>query len=279
MLTLICLPGAVVLGFFVRPFAVVSFLPIYAGTEIFGFADFIFLLFEPFSLSTNSHLSLIFIAPIIIFAVLYVTVCISFSVIEKQFRLGRLQLKKPFIDLKCYFKVGLKTILIVALIAVIYFAIIISLNALQHLLFSNTLTHHYQEVYFSRASAASIVTISIISLVLFVLSLWLFAPLIFTIPLMQIYGYSLADAIRNSISYYATKAFSISFGFGFIFFIAVLFSTVLAALDTFLPNFPAALRIIISIIIQGFVLVYFVAYCMVTTFNIAGIQKRAKYGI
>ncbi|MCL2847558.1 MAG: hypothetical protein FWE13_02250 [Firmicutes bacterium] len=270
LIWLMCLPASVVLAFFMRPLGLVSFLPTYALSEMTGTGNFLRLHFEPLIVDSRAFIGLFIVMPILIVITLFLTVCSVFSLIEIHFRTGRLQLKRPLSRINEYFIPTAKIFAFIIVFFIIYFALIIGLNALQH----NILTggRDVLEIYIT-PSVGSIITMAIITLLIFVLVCWLMAPVMFMLPFMQVYGYGFGDGLRNATSYYAKNPFRISFGIAFIFLISIALSTVLAGLEEFLP---IAVRIIISIVIQSFTLMYFFAYCMVVSFDVANIERRDK---
>ena len=258
---LIALPAAVALGFFIRPVASLSFLPLYATADIRTFLDIVWLAVEPRTLT--------WIWPgFLIFGTLFFTFCLAMPFIETHFRVGRMSIKKPFSLMNHYFLPALKIVFIVGAVFALYFAVLLSLTALQHLMISGA----------GVPNTASVIVTCVLALFMFCLLCWLCSPFMFMAPVMQIYGYSFADAFTSSVSYYGNKPFKVTFGFAFVFFIAALVRGVAAALGAFIPQWG---QIIISIVLHLFLLVYFCAYCMVVTFGVTGMERKdiKKYGV
>lgn len=254
LLGLVCLPAAVALGFFIRPVASLSFLPFYAMTDVKSFSDIMGLVLEPVALKWIWP-------PFVIYAALFLTFCVTLPLIEKHFRVGRIAFKKPLSLINNYFLPVLKITLIYGAVLVFYFALLVSLTALQHYLITGA---GYPKI-------ASVVVASVLAVGMFILLCWLSSPFMFMIPLMQIYGYSFGDAFTSSVSYYGNKPFKVTFGFAFIFFIVAAMRIVFSALATFIPPWA---EILISCALHLFLLVYFCAYCMVTTFSLTGMERK-----
>jgi len=263
LIWLMCLPVSIMLGFLVRPMALVSFLPSYALTDINNFSGMVALHFESLLIGNDTPLWAYFIIFIAVLVVLFLTVCVCYSLIEEHFRTDKLRLKKPLSRINEYFIPAVRVFALAVVFFVIYFALIVGLNALQHSIFSSRV----------RASVGSIIVMGFLAFSIFILVSWFSAPFVMMLPLMQVYGYEFGDALRNSASNYGKKPFKISFGLAFVFFILIILASVLAGIEAFIPSF---VRIILSILLQSFALVYFFAYSMVVSFDVGDITRRDK---
>ena len=253
-MTLVCLPAAVALGFLVRPVTSMTYLPFYVGADIQSLLDIVWLFAPRFVLTAVFPL-------VLLFAVLLLTFCGMLSVIEKHFRIGRILLKKSLSEINSYFLPGLKILLILGGMLLIYFALLMSLTGLQHYIVSGV----------GVPSVASVIIASVLSLGLFAVLSWLCSPLMFMVPLMQIYGYSFGDALTSSVSYYGNQPFKITFGFFSVFLIVSAVGIVIASLSLYIPPI---FQTLVWIVLHLFLLVYIGAYSMVTTFSITGMERK-----
>jgi len=256
-LSLICLPAAVMLGFFIRPVSGITYLPFYAGSNISrGFAEIFLLVVGDITVRAV-------VPPLLFFVVLLLTFCFVCSFIEKHFRIGRTLFKKSFSEINNFFIPTLKVFLILAGLLLIYFALLVSGATLQHYLFSGG----------GNPNVASVIVASVWSLILAVLLMWLCSPLIFMIPLLQIYGYSFGDAFRASLSYYGNSPLKITFGLAFGFIAAAAVALPVAMLALYIPDW---VQVMVWAILHWFLLVYVGAYSMVTTFSVTGMERKDK---
>ena len=262
-LGLICLPAAVLLGFVNRPVSGITYLPAYATGNVNGFADILRLVAGEFTVKT-------IFPPFLIFIVLLLTFGFMFSFIEKHFRIGRTMLKKSFQEINNYFIPVLKIILIIGGFLLVYYLLMVSGVAFQHFLFS-----------FGRTppSVISVVIASLWSVILTAVLILLCSPLIFMVPLMQIYGYSFGDTFRSSLSYYGNNPLKITFGLAFGFIIATVIGAGLSILDLFILDWYWV-KTVLWIVLHCFLLVYVGAYSMVTVFSVTGMERKdiKKYG-
>jgi small-conductance mechanosensitive channel len=260
----VCLPAAITLGFFIRPIAALSFLPLYfaTGADAFEGMGFFGVLWQITGFTVGEFTISAVFPLILILVVCFLTFCVAFSVIERHLRSGKLTLKKPLSKINDYFIPTLKVILVLGGILVLYFALVISLSTVQHVLISGA---------GNPPNIGSIITSVIISLVLFFVMCWIVSPLIFMVPLMQIYGYKFGVALKNAFSYYGNNAFKITVGLSLVLLIGAGLQAGLSALSVYLPN---AVEILLATVLHLFMLVYLVAYCMVTTFVATGMERR-----
>jgi hypothetical protein len=255
VLALIFLPAAVALGFFIRPMASLSFLPVYAEGHIYGFTDVMLTVLNPYMIKTVWPIFLIFV-------LLFFTFCLGMPFIEKHFRSGKMTGSKPFSLANNYFIPTLKVSLIIGAIIVLYFTLHIALISMLDFILSGS---------GGVTSIAAVIVSSVFSLGFFTLMCWLLTPFVFMIPLMQMYGYSFGDAFRSSVSYCGEKPFKATMGFWLVFIIVAALRMVASAFERFIPSYAL---IIISSVLHLFLLVYFCAYTMVTTFSASGMERK-----
>ncbi len=254
LLALICLAPAVTLGFFVKPLASITFVPAYSQTFVRGFRDVFSLVFDIGCLK-NIY------PPILIFCTLLISLCLSLSVIEKHFRVGKLILKKPFSEINNTFFPVLMVLLLLTAIMILYSFLLISLVSLSH----------YAICGAGKPNAGAVVAAVVISVVLFVLCFCFASPIIFMIPLSVIYGYSFSDAITAAFELAGKKPVSVVGGAIFPFAIVLAIEYILS----FFTIIRAA-SIIVSTLMYLFIIVYLSAYVMVVMFSLSDLERRDK---
>ncbi len=254
LLALICLAPSVALGFFVKPLASMTFIPAYSQTVVRGFGDIFALVFRV------DFLKLVFPA-ILIFVTLLFSLCLSLSVIEKHFRMGRLTFRKPFSEINNSFFPVLKVLLCLTAVMIVYSLLVISLVSLAQYLICG----------FGKPTASAVIVAAVISITLFVLSFCFSAPLMLMIPLSVMYGYSFSDAITSAFELVGKNPATAIFG-GILPFIIVLIA------EYILSFFPIifAVRVIVSTVMYLFITVYLSAYVMVLMFSLSGLERRDK---
>jgi len=256
-LGLICLPAAVALGFCIRPVSAVTFLPAYANENVSrGFSDILRLVAGEYTLKYV-------VLPLILAILLLLTFCFMFSFIEKHFRIGRTMFKKSFFEINNYFIPVFKIILILSGVLLVFYALAVSGVTLQHYIFSGEGT----------PNAGSVVVAALWTAALSAVLVWLCSPLIFMVPLMQIYGYTFMDAFRSSLSYYGNHSVKITLGLGFGFLVVGAAGLIVAILDQFIQNWYWV-QTTIHIALHWLLLIYIGAYSMVTAFSVTGMERK-----
>ncbi len=198
---------------------------------------------------------------VIIFVTLLISLCLSLSVIEKHFRVGKLTLRKPFSEINNSFFPVLKVLLCLTAVMIIYSLLVISFVSLAQ----------YVICGFGKPSTAAVIVAAVISVALFVLSFCFSAPLMLMMPLSVIYGYSFSDAVASAFELVGKKPIPAVFGGIFPFLIVLIVEYILS----FFPIIRAV-RIIISTLMYLFVTVYLSAYVMIIMFSLSGLERRDK---
>ena len=263
-LGLLALPAAVLLGFLIKPVSVITYLPSYAAaSQKLGFGDILRLV------AGDATANTIF-PPFLIFAVMLLTIGVMFSFIEKHFRIGRTLFQKSVVEINSYFLPALKTVVLVGGVMAVCYMLTISGVTLQHAIFSGERIGPHP---------GSVVVASLWSLILTAVAVLVCSPLIFMIPLMQIYGYSFGETFRMSLSYYGNNPIKITLGLVFGFAVTAAAGTAVAIIDVFVADWYW-IRTLIYIALHLFLIVYVAAYCMVTTFSVTGMERKdeKKYG-
>lgn len=255
-LALIFIAPSVVLAFFVNPMATISFIPVYAQTPVNSYYDFV-----GFVLNFD-YLKLVY-PPILIFITLLLSFCIGMSVIERHFRVGKLNLKKPFSNLNDAFIPGIIVLLICAGILVLYSVILLSVTFLLHVIISGIS---------NVPNVANLIITTITSLAVFILFMTLTSPVGFMMPLMITYGYRFTDAISQAYALVGKKLFKVTAGIVFPFIVVAILEYILSFF-----NIIYAIDIIIAVIFYLFLTIYITAYIVTVMFDLSNLERRDKF--
>ena len=250
-LALVCLPAALALGVFTKPMASLSYIGEYASSDIKGFADIFWLIFNKYATKYVYPIVLIFVA-------LVFSSALSLSVIEKHFRVGKLMLRAPLGQINNYFLPVVISYTILALIMALYGIIQTGLVALLHVLLSG----------WGQPTVFNAVIAAILSLGLFVLSMWAACSAMYWTPIMVIYGFSFRDAAAASIRLLDGNMFGILCGLILPFVIVA----VLQNAFCFIPN--AVVLIVLAVLLYLFLIMYVMSFIMVSMFGLSKMERR-----
>lgn len=251
VLSLVCLPAALVLGIFTKPMASLSYLVDYSETYVRSFRSIFWLIFNRYATRTVYPLVLI------LFSLVFCT-SLALSVVEKHFRVGKLMLKAPLKQINNYFLPVLYTFVLLSLILFLYGMVQCGALTLLHMLISG---RGYPSVW-------NLVLAAILSLGLFVLALWLSCSSMYWTPMMVIYGFSFRDAAASSLRLIDRKSGSILIGL-------LMPYCIVAVLETVFSLFHIAwLRIILAVFLYLFLMLYLIVYIMVSMFDLSGMERR-----
>lgn len=251
-LCLVALPAAAVLGLFTRPMTSVAYIPMYMQTDVRGFFDLFWLVFSKSAVQKVYPLFLIF-------AVLLFSCSLGLSFIETHFRVGRLLLKKPFKHINIYFLPVLLSLLALFVVLMVYGFLQAGVVTLLHFTITGKGT----------PNIASVCACAAATLGMFLLAAFLASPIILWAPMMVIYGYSFRDAVPASLRALSHNVGGVVVGLVFPFLtVALVECAVLFA------NLPPAAGIPVDCLLYVLLIVYLLAYIMVTTFDITGMTRR-----
>lgn len=252
LIGLLSLPAAIVLGFFAKPMSSVTFIPNYISSEINSFGDMFYLM-------SNGN-SFKYIYPMfLIFFTLLASVSAILSVIEKHFRTGKLAIKKPLSEINNNLIPVLKIILVLTLVMIVCTLLSVALDTLAHYLIAG----------WGKPNIASMIVVMLISIFFFILFFSLFAPLVFMIPKMSIFGLSFYDSLTAAYDIVSNNKFKIIFG-GILPFMIVAFIEFLISFF----NVPKFVSVIYSTLFYAFIISYVCSYFMIIIFETSNLERR-----
>ena len=184
---------------------------------------------------------------------------------EKHFRSGKLMLKEPLKQINNYMLPVLVTFILLSLILALYGALQTGMVTLLHFIISGR----------GYPSALNLVIAGILSLALFVLSMWAACSSMYWTPMMVIYGYSFRDAAAASYRLLDGKIFRTMCGLLVPFLIVAVLQTVFSFINNVYVS--AALAVFLYL----FLIVYVVSYVMISMFALSGMERRdvkTKFG-
>ncbi|MDE6398453.1 MAG: hypothetical protein K2L51_03940 [Clostridiales bacterium] len=251
VLSLVCLPAALVLGIFTKPMASLSYLVDYSATYVRSFKSIFWLIFNRYATRTVYPLALILLS-------LVFCTSLAMAVIEKHFRVGKLMLKAPLKQINNYFLPVLYTFVLLALILFLYGMVQCGALTLLHMLVSGR----------GYPSVLNLVLAAVLSLGLFVLSLWLSCSAMYWTPMMVIYGFSFRDATASSLRLIDRKSGSILLGLLTPYLIVAVLESVFSLFHI------AWLRVVLAVLLYLFLMLYLIVYIMVSMFDLSGMERR-----
>lgn len=251
VLTLVCLPAAVVLGIFTKPMASLSYLPAYANTYVKSFRDVFWLVFNRYATK--------YVYPLfLILASLVFSTSLAMSVIEKHFRVGKIMLKAPLKQINVYFLPVLLSYCVLAFVLFLYGAVQTGMITLLHFIVSGK----------GCPSALNLVLAAVIGCGLFVVALALSCSAMYWTPMMVIYGFAFGDATASSLRLIDQKRGAILFGL-------LLPYVLVAVVQSFVSLLPVPwLRTAIAVLLYLFLIIYLITYIMVSMFDLSGMERR-----
>lgn len=250
-LALVCLPAAVALGIFTKPMASVSYLVTYAETNVRGFTDILWLVFNRYATVKVYPLALVFVT-----LVFCSSLCMS--IVEKHFRVGKLMLRAPLKQINNYFLPVLVTYVLLTLVITLYGFIQSGVIALLHVAISG----------WGYPNAFNVVLAAVVSLGLFVLAVFVFCSAMYWTPMMVIYGFSFRDAAASSFRLLDGKTGGILIGLLTPFLIVAVAGTLLS----FAGN--VYVRCAVGVLLYLFLIVYVISFIMVSMFGLSGMERR-----
>lgn len=259
LLAAVMLAPAAALAFFVRPVSMITFLPMYARTEVASFLDVLWLIFDRYTLT--------YVFPLLLGFVLSVLgVSLGLSVVERHFRVGELALKAPLKAVNnSIFPVTANLFILLVIYMAAHF-LFVCLVTLTHFLLSGA----------GRPGLADVAVTAVLSVTVLFLLLRLLQSFLFWAPLMLLYGYSFLDAVIASSSLCAKAPTGIWTGVAFPF-VCVMTATSLAVFF----RAPPWVNILTAGVSYLFLLVYLTAFVMVAVFDLGNMERRdmrPKYG-
>lgn len=251
ILSLACLPAAVMLGVFTKPMASLSYCVPYSETYVRGFREIFWLIFNRYATRYVYPLPLIFLA-------LVFSVSLAMSVIEKHFRVGKLMLKAPLKQVNNYFLPVLISLAILALILLLYGLIQTGALTLLHFLISG---RGYPNVLNLALAAA-------LSLGLFVLAMFVALSAMYWTPHMVIYGFSFRDAAAASSRLIDGKSGGLLCGLLVPYLIVAVLQSVISFIGL------VYVRMALAVVLYLFLILYVVVYIMISLFDLSGMERR-----
>lgn len=252
ILAAVNLPAAVVLGIFTRPMRTLTFLPEYLQTAVSGFWDTFWLIFGR-DATTKVY------PVILVFLLLLLGVCVSFSLIEKHMRVGKLHFTGAVKQINSYFLPVLIMLAILAVLTLVYSLLQTGMLTLLHFIISGN----------GKPVLAGVIVSAAVALVLFVLAVAAFCSTVYLASMMTIYGYSFRDGYAAAFRLTSHNTGGIVAG--------LLFPTLLVAVVRiglgFVPM-PLFAFQIIGCVLYLFLLVYLVSFIMVSLFDLSGMERR-----
>lgn len=252
ILSLVNILTATVLGFFTKPMISLAYFPGYKDMNVNSFLDIFLMMFNDKALTKVFPL-------IIIFVMLFFSCCISLSIIEKHFRVGKLMLKTPFKQINNYFLPVLLCLVILSLIIFVYGLLQSGMISLLHLIFSGS----------DVPSVINVIIAPVISLGLFVLVMFFGCSAMYWAPLMMIYGYSFRDACAEALRMFSNHKLQVLWGIIFPFVAVAIVESVFLM---FKPMF--AICVAVNSLLYLFLIIYVVCFTMVSLFDITGLTRR-----
>lgn len=250
---------AIILGYLSQPYTGITFLTIYTKTSSAGFSDILWMLLS------KEHLLCVF--PYIIVITLLILACsYNLSVIEKHFKTGNLVLVNPVRSINNSI---LSVIKVVPLILVVTFIILLIQAAFVSLIrYLITGPSGYTTILDG-------IWVIIISIILFLIQVTVSAFVGVWAVIMQIFGFSFIDAFVDAIRVVSKKWFSFLLGVIVPIFISLIPHLVLNAL----PFDLTLTKVLISMGMHLFIIIYYCAYIMVSVYSLTGLERRDEKSI
>lgn len=252
LLVPIAILPALLLGMFVKPLGFITFLPLYAVTDVKSFSDIAWLIFDKYAVTHVYPM-------ILIFVVLTLCCAFSLSVIEKHFRIGKLMIKAPFKDVNSSLFPVLKTLFVLTAVYFVWKFVLCGIATLLHFVISGAGVPNWWDI----------VILSLVITALFLLLMYFGMPAVFWAPLMLTFGYSFVDAFIESMSLARKAGFKLYIALMLPFVVVIMLQCVVS----FLPLPIIALKAI-SVLLYLFLIVYLVSFMMNATFELTGLERR-----
>lgn len=189
----------------------------------------------------------------------------AFAVISRHFRTGRLSVSRPFKSINLFLAPVSINVLIISLLSIAWRFVVYGIMSLVRV------------ICFSLYASSTTVYILLVffALVLFVVHIFMLAPMLTWAPLMTEFGYSFRDAASASFRMLGKNAGKL--------FIGLLLPLLIPLLATVLLEIFAVaewIKIIVFCVIYLLIYTYICAYIMVATFDVYQLERRdvPKYG-
>lgn len=262
-LMLMAIIPSVFLGFFFKPISGLTFLPQYFAAEDMSFKQIFWLLFGRESLVISGFNPAFYILIFFVAFVLLTLACsYGLSMVEKHFKTGKI-IHDPIRSINNSIISVIKT-----------FCIILSVYLLLMLLQSGLILLVNETVSAGGApKVMDCIWTTVISLVMFVLSFAILIPPAFCTVIMQLMGYSFADAFVEAMRLVGEKWLSLTVGM-------LLPTLALAAIKigiSFIPltmTAAAAVGTVVNIVIFMLYMMYVLSFSMVSVYELTGIERR-----
>jgi len=247
---------AFILGLMFPPFSGVSFIPLYVQTPAANFVSIFWMIFSKRGIS-HIYPAILALPVFIVFA------AFIFSVIEKHFKTGKLMLHRPFYSVNNSLLTILKIIpLALALIAVLLL-VQISLSSLVRLVVTGV--EGFPRVF-------DCIWIVIIAALFFFVSIAVTVFMGVWAVIIQIFGFSFAEAFVEAMRTVGKRWLPLILGMAVPIIILI---TPLVVLNSLPPEWiPEIVKAIVGMAAHLLVIVYYFAYVMVSTFNLANLERR-----
>ena len=252
LLAAVMLVPATALAVLVKPFGFVTAFPSYMQLEIRSFGDVAWLLFDKYAT--------VYVYPYIVaFIAATLGISLALAVIENHFRVGRIKFSSAARKVNnCLWPAFISFGFITVLFFVWQFLLTCVITLL-HIFISGG----------GYATVADFITTGVVSVALFCVWLYLMKSAFIWAPMMLVYGYSFVDTVIESASAVSKAPFKFYFGLFLPFAVVVLLEAAVGMLGV-----PVWGQYLINTAVCVFLLAYTVAYIMVATFRLTGMERR-----